>query len=175
MNSALWPVKLSGHAATQEQVTSHSLILRLPRLMVSSQCYKKNRKKKEIYGHIWWRAEGSDKAIEISGSSCVRVAFYSGRKFCVRLLWLRASLVAQKLKCLLAMQETWVWFLGWQDPLEKEMATHSSVLAWRIPGMEEPGGLQSTGSQRIGHNWATSLHFTLAAVWGVHWTFGEQR
>ena len=55
------------------------------------------------------------------------------------------------------MQETWVWSLGWEDPLEKGMATHSSILAWRIPWTEEPGGLQSTGSQRVGHDWATSL------------------
>ena len=46
----------------------------------------------------------------------------------------------------------WVRFLGWEDPLEKEMATHSSILAWRIPWTEEPGGLQSRGSQRIGYN-----------------------
>ena len=53
----------------------------------------------------------------------------------------RASLVAQRLKCLLAMQETWLRSLGQEDALEKEMATHSSVLAWRIPWTEEPGGL----------------------------------
>ena len=70
---------------------------------------------------------------------------------------LGASLVAQRIKCLPAMQETWVWSLGWEDPLEKEMATHSSILAWRIPWTEEPGGLQSMGSQRVGHNSATSL------------------
>ena len=64
---------------------------------------------------------------------------------------LRASLVAQRLKCLPTMQETWVRSLGWEDPLEKEMAIHSSILAWRIPWTEEPGGLQSTGSQRVGH------------------------
>ena len=46
------------------------------------------------------------------------------------------------------MQETWVWFLGWDDPVEKEMATHSSILAWRIPQTEEPNGLQSMGSQK---------------------------
>ena len=63
-----------------------------------------------------------------------------------------ASLVAQTVKCLPAMQETRVRFLGWEDPLEKEMATHSSILAWRIPWTEEPGGLQSTGSQRVGHD-----------------------
>ena len=68
-----------------------------------------------------------------------------------------ASLVAQRIKYLPAMQETWVWSLGWEDPLEKEMATHSSILAWRIPWTEEPGRLQSTGSQKVGHDWATSL------------------
>ena len=55
------------------------------------------------------------------------------------------------------MRETWVWSLGRKIPLEKEMAPHSSILAWRIPWMEEPGRLQSTGSQRVWHDWATSL------------------
>ena len=54
--------------------------------------------------------------------------------------------------------------LGWEDPLEKEMATPSSILAWRIPWMEEPGGLQSTGLQRVGHDWATSLSLYLSAL-----------
>ena len=57
------------------------------------------------------------------------------------------SLEAQLVKNLPAMQETWVQFLGWEDPLEKEMATHSGILAWRIPRTEDPGGLQSMGSQ----------------------------
>ena len=60
--------------------------------------------------------------------------------------------MAQRLKLLPAMQETWVRSLGWEDPLEKEMATHSSILAWRIPWTEEHGRLQSTGSQRVGHD-----------------------
>ena len=55
-------------------------------------------------------------------------------------------------KCLPAMRETWVRSLGQEDPLEKGMATHSSILAWRIPWMEEPGRLQSMGSQRVGHD-----------------------
>ena len=63
-----------------------------------------------------------------------------------------ASLVAQRLKCLPAMCETWVRSLGWEDPLEKHGATHSSILAWRIPWTEEPCGLQSMGSQRVGHD-----------------------
>ena len=63
-----------------------------------------------------------------------------------------ASLVAQRLKCLPAMQETWVRSLGQEDLLEKEMATHSSIFAWRIPWTEEPGRLPSTGLQRVGHD-----------------------
>ena len=63
-----------------------------------------------------------------------------------------ASLVAQMVKHLAAMQKTWVQSLGQEDPLEKEMATHSSILAQRIPWMEEPGGLQSMGSQRVRHD-----------------------
>ena len=58
----------------------------------------------------------------------------------------------QRLKRLPAMLETLVRSLGWEDPLEKEMATHSSILAWRIPWRMEPGRLQSTGSQRVGHD-----------------------
>ena len=53
--------------------------------------------------------------------------------------------MAQRIKCLPAMRDTWVQSLGWEDPLEKEMATHSSILAWRIPWTEEPDGLQSMG------------------------------
>ena len=64
----------------------------------------------------------------------------------------RASLVAQSVKNLPAVQETRVQSLGWEDPLEKEMATHSSILAWKISWTEEPGGLQSMGSQRVGHD-----------------------
>ena len=60
--------------------------------------------------------------------------------------------MAQILKNLPTMQVTWVQSLGQEGPLEKEMATHSSILAWRIPWTEEPGGLQSMGSQRVGHN-----------------------
>ena len=65
------------------------------------------------------------------------------------------ALVAQMVKDLPVMQETWVRSLGWEDPLEKGMATHSSSLAWRIPQTEEPGGLQSMGLQRIKYDWVT--------------------
>ena len=61
-------------------------------------------------------------------------------------------LVAQLVKNLTAVQETQVRSLGWEDPLEKEMATHSSTLAWKIPRTKEPGRLQSMGSQRVGHD-----------------------
>ena len=69
------------------------------------------------------------------------------------------SLVAQMVKHLSTMQETWVQSLGWEDLLEKEMATHSSILAWKTPWTEEPCRLQSMGSQRARHDWATSLSF----------------
>ena len=63
-----------------------------------------------------------------------------------------AFLVAQTVKNLCAVRETWVRFLDPEDPLEKEMAAHSSIFAWRIPWAEEPGELQSVGSQRVRHN-----------------------
>ena len=82
-----------------------------------------------------------------------------------------------KEKNLPAMQKTLVQSLGWEDPLEEGMATHSSILAWRIPWTEEPGGLQSMGSQRVGHSWATfslrnyhlSIHNTISALTAIYW------
>ena len=75
-------------------------------------------------------------------------------------------------KRLPAMRETWVRFLGREDPLEKEMAIHSSTLAWKIPWTEEPDRLQSMGSQRVGHDWVTLLSHK-ALLYGiyrrVHW------
>ena len=65
---------------------------------------------------------------------------------------LGASLVAQMVRNLPAMQETWVQFLGQEEPLEHVMATHSNVLDWQIPWTEEPGGLRSMESQRVGHD-----------------------
>ena len=77
----------------------------------------------------------------------------------------RISLVAQMVKNLPAMWKTRVWSLGWEDLLEKGMAAHSSILAWRIPWTEEPGGLQSEGLQRDGHDWATNTFRDLKSVW----------
>ena len=67
-----------------------------------------------------------------------------------------ASLVAQMVRNLPAMQETWVWSLGQEDPLEKGMATHTNILAWKTPWTEEPGGLKCRRSQRVGHDWETN-------------------
>ena len=82
---------------------------------------------------------------------------YVNSPYCLDLFWIQlytnwASLVAQRLKRLPARWETRVQSLGREDPLEKEMATHSSILAWRISWMEEPGRLQSTGLPRVGHD-----------------------
>ena len=68
--------------------------------------------------------------------------------------------VTQTIKNLLIMWEAWVWSLVWEDPLEEGMASHSSILAWRIPRTEESGGLQSMGSQRVSHDCATELSWT---------------
>ena len=99
--------------------------------------------------------------IYIRISLCVCVCVY----VCVCVFdypFIWASLVAQTVKNPPAMWETWVWTLGSEDPLEKGTATHSSILVWRIPWREKPGRLQSTGSQRVGHDQATftfTFHF----------------
>ena len=94
---------------------------------------------------------------------CTSILGYNKKTY---LCTYRASLVAQRIKLLPAMQETRVWSLGWEDPLEKEMATYSSIPAWRIPWTEEPGGLQSMGSQRVRHDWAT---FTFTFMLPYRW------
>jgi len=87
------------------------------------------------------------------------------------ILYIGASLVAQIVKNPTAVHETQVRSLGQEDPLEKEMATHSSILAWRIPWTEEPGGLQSMRSQRVGQDWATNaFSFT-----GQRWNSADTR
>ena len=92
--------------------------------------------------------------------ACTQISQEAGQVVCIPISFrifhsLLQSLMAQTVKCLSTIRETWVWSLGWEDPLEKEMAAHSSTLSWKIPWTEEPGGLQSMGSQRVGHDWAT--------------------
>ena len=119
---------------------------------------------------MWFHAFGSESIFRI----CVfRHITGCLRDICVNLVYLLilstlaplASLVAQRIKHLPAMWETWVQSLGQEDPLEKEMAIHSSILAWRIPWTEMPGRLQSTRSQRVKHNWATNIWLSLHLWW----------
>ena len=77
---------------------------------------------------------------------------YPGEGIGYPLLYSWASLIAQMVKNLPAMRETWIRSLDWEDPLEEVMATHSSILAWRLPWTEEPGGQQSMGWQRVQHD-----------------------
>ena len=77
----------------------------------------------------------------------------------------QASLVAQPVKNMPAMWETWVWSLGREDPLEEGMAAHSSIPSWRIPQTEEPGGLQSMGSQRVRHDCMTKHSTACIKKW----------
>ena len=90
-----------------------------------------------------------------------------------RLIFLPIDQLAQMDKNLPAMRETQVWFLGQEDPLEKGMASHSSIPVWRIPWTEEPGGLQSMGSQRVRHNWVANI-FTFIPVTLLGWDFFEK-
>ena len=91
-----------------------------------------------------------------------------GLCFTVIILWDEPKQNGSSVENLPDMQKTWVWSLGWEDPLQKEMATHSSILAWRIPRTEGPGGLQSMGSQRLGHDWVTNT-FTFKADCLLRW------
>ena len=100
------------------------------------------------------------------------------RKFHILVFVNKRYLVAQRLNRLPPMQETQVQSLGQEDPLEKEMVTHSSILTWRIPWMEKPGKLQSTGLQRVRQDWVTSLthshihSLTHSTPWGdITWDF----
>ena len=105
-----------------------------------------------VNSQSWWWT-GRPGVLWFMGSQRVRHVWATELNWTEN-VWM-ASLVAQRLKPTPAMRDTWVRSLGWEDPLEKEMATHSSILAWRIQWMEEPGGLQSIGSQRVGYNWVT--------------------
>ena len=95
-------------------------------------------------GRWWWT--GRPGVLQFMGLQRVR------HNWATELNW------TERTKSLPAMQETWVWSLGQEDPLEKEMATHSSILAWKTPWTEEPKGLQSIGLQRVRHNWAINTH-----------------
>ena len=117
--------------------------------------------------HCFSSPQPTGSRLALQGTS--RPTFGSIRKwtsclvFNISLATLGASLVAQMVKDLPVMWETQVWSLGREDPLEKRKATHSSILAWRIPWTEEPGRVQSMGLQRAGHDWVTS---TLTATLG---------
>ena len=80
-----------------------------------------------------------------------------------------ASLLAQTVKNPPAMREIWVRFLGQEDPLEKRMATHSSILVWRIPQTEKPGRLQPMGPQKVRHNWVTNFHLHISYKYKTWW------
>ena len=100
--------------------------------------------------YIMWNAELDEPqdGLKIAGRNISNLRYTDD----ITLMAEKASLVAQMVKCLPTMWAIQVQSLGWEDPLEKEMATHSSTLAWKIPWVEETGRLQSMGSQRVGHD-----------------------
>ena len=140
-------------------MATHSSVLawRIPGTKEPSGLLSKGSRR---VGHNWSDLAAAAAEYSDIAQSSIKIEYIQVYKlehnlvFCLQV---RASLVAQRLKHLPPMWETRVQSLGREDPLEKEMVTHSSILAWRIPWMEKPGRLQSTGSQRVGHNWATSL------------------
>ena len=106
--------------------------------------------------HFQGSSAGKESACNAGDPGLIRGSGGSpGEDISYPLQYSQASLVAQMVENPPEMRDTWVWSLGWEDPLEEGVATHSTILAWRIPWTEEPGGLQSTGSQRVGHDWAT--------------------
>ena len=109
--------------------------------------------------HPIWKIRSYISEMSLPPDVEVILWIYNSRLAGIQYSW--TSLVAQTVKRLPTVQETWVRSLGQEDPLEKEMAIHSCTFAWKIPWMEEPSRLQSMRSQRVGHDWATSLHFTL--------------
>ena len=109
-----------------------------------------------------------DKDKGIKWSKIGKVAYYLSRVTVKNYLKL-GSLKGFPCSNSLAMQDTWVQSLGQEDSLEKGMTTHSSILAWRIPWTEEPDELQSVGSQRVGHDWATNTTGSLKQQKFILW------
>ena len=151
-NSAVatgWEKVVSFHSNPKEYSHCCTIVLISHLASLCSKSFKRGfnstwTKNFQMYNLGFWRGRGPRCQI---ANICWIVEkareFQKNIYFC----FIGASLVSQRLKHLPAMRETWVRSLGQEDPLEKEMATHSSILAWRIPWMEEPGGLWSMGSQ----------------------------
>ena len=115
----------------------------------------------------WWT--GRPGVLQLMGSQRVRHDWMTELNWTELKLRLGDFLVAQTVMNLPAMQETQVQFLSQEDPLEKGMATHSSIIAWRIPRTEKPGMPQSMGSQRVGLDWATNTFTFTNLNWLVNW------
>ena len=112
----------------------------------------RNKRPFAIWRFVWMKAS----YLEFYGQpySMQPLLCYKLLSYCKRVLTRQSS--HDKPPFRKKQMETWIWSLGWEDPLEEGMATHSTILAWRIPWTEEPGRLQFTGSQKIGHNWETN-------------------
>ena len=127
-------------------------------LPVSSSCYH--------FATLSWGLGGEEYAKYLANSGCLIEGSYHHHNqapmfsFLATFWFTFCSLVAQMVKRLSTMRETWVLSLGREDPLEEEMAIHSSTIPWKIPQTEKPGRLQSMRSQRVGYDWVTSLHYT---------------
>ena len=135
-------------------------------LLCRNQCLRREVAGNRI-GQIeklnWWRPHKA--SVSPIGSSGLHMVHQSCLEWAEvveplhpSLICHQASLVVQTVKNLHARWETWVWFLGRKNPLEKEMATHASIVAWKIPQTEEPGGLYSMGLQKVRRDWVANTH-----------------
>ena len=127
----------------------------LPTELMGKNCRSVNK-----YLNFYWYTLDATSSLLLSSQLFLSLYYVAlcGSVFSLTVITITfISLVDQMVNCLPTMRGTRVWFLGREDLLEKEMATHSSTLAWKIPWTEEPGRLQSMGSQRAGHDWVTSL------------------
>ena len=112
----------------------------------------------ELYKNVHSRSTHNRSKLEVAGPNGLSLKGLKKAWYINGVILSESSQVAQWVKNLLAKQETRVWSLGWEDPLEEGMADHSSILAWEIPGTEEPGRLQYKGSQRVRHDWSNWPH-----------------
>ena len=139
-------------------LTQSSLFLLCRWFYIINFCYNNSIYFIILICGLWWPAQPLSEVHSQEANTAFKLLFLL--VFTFMFLW--ASLVAQLVKNLPAMQETQIRSLGREDPLEKEMATHSSIVAWRIPWTEEPGGLKSRRSQRIRNDWVTNFTFHIS-------------
>ena len=147
MDRGAWWAAVHGVAGSRTQLSDFTFTFRFHALEMEMATHS---------SVLAWRIPGTAEPVGLPSMGSHRVG-HDWRDLAAGAVYIEASLVAQMVKNLPAMQETWVQSLGLEDPLKKGMETHSSILTCRIPWTEEPGWLQSMESQRVGPDWAINI------------------